>query len=181
MFGRQKRFVQQLTYLAKEVKNTSSGKAQRLREMSGPALREVCPVLLPLCPSVCCVDVISERSNVFPSAMQPLKLIFKTKMDDYTIIFKNGDDLRQDQLVIQIFRLMDRLLKKENLDLKLIPYRVLATDLSNGTGTASCVSIITLMYTYPAGMVEFVHSAYPISAVISQYGNNIKVSSSNTA
>jgi Phosphatidylinositol 3- and 4-kinase len=41
----------------------------------------------------------------------------------YIIIYKVGDDLRQDQLVLQMFLLMDRLLKRENLDLKLTPYR----------------------------------------------------------
>lgn len=45
----------------------------------------------------------------------------------YSIIFKSGDDLRQDQLVIQIITLMDQLLRNENLDLKLTPYRILAT------------------------------------------------------
>lgn len=51
---------------------------------------------------------------------------------DYPIIFKNGDDLRQDQLVIQLFTLMDRLLRKENLDLRLSPYSVLATSTIEG-------------------------------------------------
>ena len=41
----------------------------------------------------------------------------------YSLIFKVGDDLRQDQLVVQLFELMDRLLKRENLDLRLTPYR----------------------------------------------------------
>ena len=41
----------------------------------------------------------------------------------YQVIYKKGDDLRQDQVVVQIFSLMDRLLKRENLDLKLTPYR----------------------------------------------------------
>ena len=41
----------------------------------------------------------------------------------YQVIYKRGDDLRQDQLVVQIFSLMDRLLKRENLDLRLTPYR----------------------------------------------------------
>lgn len=51
---------------------------------------------------------------------------------DYPIIYKNGDDLRQDQLVIQLFSLMDRLLRKENLDLRLLPYSVLATSKEEG-------------------------------------------------
>lgn len=58
----------------------------------------------------------------------PLGLTFLTTAGArYGVIFKTGDDLRQDQLVIQLIQLMDRLLKKENLDLKLTPYRVLAT------------------------------------------------------
>lgn len=50
----------------------------------------------------------------------------------YSIIFKAGDDLRQDQLVIQIITLMDQLLRNENLDLKLTPYRILATGPRDG-------------------------------------------------
>lgn len=41
----------------------------------------------------------------------------------YMAIYKRGDDLRQDQLVVQMFSLMDRLMKRENLDLQLTPYR----------------------------------------------------------
>lgn len=50
----------------------------------------------------------------------------------YPIMFKTGDDLRQDQLVIQIITLMDQLLRNENLDLKLTPYRILATGPRDG-------------------------------------------------
>lgn len=41
----------------------------------------------------------------------------------YSVIYKKGDDLRQDQFVLQMISLMDKILKKENLDLKLTPYR----------------------------------------------------------
>eukprot|EP00899_Mesostigma_viride_P020016 jgi/Mesvir1/28015/Mv20202-RA.1 len=70
------------------------------------------------------------------------------------IIYKKGDDLRQDQLVIQILSLMDRLLKKENLDLKLTPYRVLATGSDDG-------------------MVEFVPST-PLAQVLQDYRSILK-------
>lgn len=50
----------------------------------------------------------------------------------YNVIFKHGDDLRQDQLILQTITLMDKLLRRENLDLKLTPYRVLATSTRHG-------------------------------------------------
>eukprot|EP01025_Chloroclados_australasicus_P004742 TRINITY_DN11257_c0_g5_i1.p1 TRINITY_DN11257_c0_g5~~TRINITY_DN11257_c0_g5_i1.p1 ORF type:complete len:871 (-),score=117.28 TRINITY_DN11257_c0_g5_i1:1332-3944(-) len=49
-----------------------------------------------------------------------------------TLIYKKGDDLRQDQFVLQMFSLMDRLLKRENYDLKLTPYSVLPTGPEDG-------------------------------------------------
>ncbi|KAK9832006.1 hypothetical protein WJX81_007953 [Elliptochloris bilobata] len=60
----------------------------------------------------------------------------------YQVIYKRGDDLRQDQLVVQIFSLMDRLLKRENLDLRLTPYRVLAT--SPDDGLIECIPSMAL-------------------------------------
>lgn len=51
---------------------------------------------------------------------------------EYHVLLKTGDDLRQDQLVIQMFNLMDALLKRVNLDLRLTPYRVLATSTNTG-------------------------------------------------
>lgn len=59
--------------------------------------------------------------------------------------------MRQDQLVIQLITLMDRLLRKENLDLKLSPYPVLATGPLQG-------------------MAQFVPSK-TIAAIVSEHGN----------
>lgn len=79
------------------------------------------------------VGIDADKSSIFKSNLFPLKLELKCEDGGaYTVIFKNGDDLRQDQLVIQLITLMDQLLRKENLDLKLTPYRVLATGGKDG-------------------------------------------------
>ena len=88
---------------------------------------------LPLDPSIMITGIYPEECNVLKSSLFPMIINFRTNNNTkYPIIFKTGDDLRQDQLVIQIITLMDRLLRKENLDLKLTPYRILATSTSAG-------------------------------------------------
>ncbi|KAJ3617233.1 hypothetical protein Zmor_008849 [Zophobas morio] len=88
---------------------------------------------LPLSPELTVTGIESETADILKSVMQPLCLTFLTIHGcKYRIIFKSGDDLRQDQLTIQLFKLMDELLRKEQLDLKLTPYRVLATDVDTG-------------------------------------------------
>eukprot|EP00659_Diplonema_papillatum_P015584 gene15584-23788_t len=47
-------------------------------------------------------------------------------------MFKAGDDIRQDQLVLQIINIMNELLLQDGLDLKLTPYRCLATSANDG-------------------------------------------------
>ena len=54
------------------------------------------------------------------------------KPKTHKIMFKSGDDLRQDQLIMQMIALMDRLLKKVNLDLKLLTYGILAVGQKDG-------------------------------------------------
>jgi phosphatidylinositol 3-kinase len=91
------------------------------------------PLPLPLDPSVMITGVDPAETLVFKSSLFPIRITFKTTTrQKYQIIFKTGDDLRQDQLVIQIITLMDQLLQKENLDLKLSPYKILATSVTAG-------------------------------------------------
>ena len=50
-----------------------------------------------------------ESSTMFKSNLMPCKFVFKTdKNDEYSAIYKIGDDLRQDQLVVQMIALMDK-------------------------------------------------------------------------
>ena len=61
------------------------------------------------------------------SKMVPLWLVFKNYDDDAPpiyIIFKSGDDLRQDILTLQILTVMDRLWLSAGLDMRMKPYKV---------------------------------------------------------
>ncbi|KAG8006084.1 Phosphatidylinositol 3-kinase catalytic subunit type 3 [Nibea albiflora] len=96
-------------------------------------LSEIEPIPLPLEPQIRIRGIVPETATLFKSALMPAKLIFKAEDGAmYPVIFKHGDDLRQDQLILQIISLMDKLLRKENLDLKLTPYKVLATSTKHG-------------------------------------------------
>ncbi|CAJ2504259.1 Uu.00g116530.m01.CDS01 [Anthostomella pinea] len=111
------------------------------------------PMPMPLDPSIMVVGVVPEETRVFKSSLSPIMVTFKTiSGNKYPILFKTGDDLRQDQLVIQIITLMDQLLQKENLDLKLSPYKILATSTT-------------------AGASQFVPSQ-TFSAIASKYNSN---------
>ena len=52
--------------------------------------------------------------------------------DAFGTIFKNGDDLRQDILTLQIIQIMDKIWLENNLDLAMTPYKVLGTNCEQG-------------------------------------------------
>ena len=56
-----------------------------------------------------------ESSTMFKSNLMPCKFVFKTDDRDgeYSVIYKIGDDLRQDQLVLQMIALMDKVKEKK--------------------------------------------------------------------
>ncbi|XP_014289821.1 phosphatidylinositol 4,5-bisphosphate 3-kinase catalytic subunit delta isoform [Halyomorpha halys] len=91
----------------------------------------VAGVLNPLDPSYRCRNVRIEKCRVMDSKMKPLWVVLENDDvfgDDIYIIFKNGDDLRQDMLTLQMIRIMDRIWKNEGLDLRMNPYGCISTD-----------------------------------------------------
>ncbi|KAF9894558.1 Phosphatidylinositol (PI) 3-kinase [Aspergillus nanangensis] len=137
---RQGELVAVLSKIAKDVRFSRENRVLKieklkksLKDPKNDLLHIDPPLPLPLDPEIMVTGCYPEESNVFKSSLFPLLITFKTTEGrKYPLLFKVGDDLRQDQLVIQIIILMDRLLQKENLDLKLTPYRILATNATAG-------------------------------------------------
>ncbi|XP_031781738.1 phosphatidylinositol 3-kinase catalytic subunit type 3 isoform X2 [Nasonia vitripennis] len=140
---KQKIFIEQLVSLVKAVARESGNrkrKTERLRALLADAdaifkinFSNFEPIPFPLDPDISIKGIIPEKASLFKSALMPSKLTFLTSNNtEYIAIFKHGDDLRQDQLILQTIALMDKLLRRENLDLKLTPYRVLATSTRHG-------------------------------------------------
>ena len=98
---------------------------------------------LPINPYLKVKGVITSKCTVFKSAKSPVKYDFKVTPDTksfnnnedkehISVMFKYGDDLRQDQLVLQMINYMDSLLKKIHLDYEFTIYKTLATSKSDG-------------------------------------------------
>merc|ERR550534_718842 len=79
---------------------------------------------------------------------------FRADEDFERVIWKCGDDLRQDQMIMQFIKLMDNMLKAENLDMQLTPFSVLATSPD-------------------AGFLEFVTNSNAIARILADYNNDI--------
>jgi len=181
MLEQQGRLIQQLIALsaAAAVNNTRVDRRivkmrQLLADGEFKALRSFQqPIRISVRPEVQVTGILGEESTMFKSALAPMMLCFTTppasltnpaspssaaagsRNEKFRVIFKCGDDLRQDQLLLQLITLMDALLKKVKLDLQLTPYRVLAT----GPGH---------------GFVEFVEQSHTITSILAKYDSDIR-------
>jgi phosphatidylinositol-4,5-bisphosphate 3-kinase len=101
------------------------------------ALNEVLPssFQLPIDPRVEVGKIIVGKCRVMDSAKKPLWLVFENAEeggDPVTVMFKAGDDVRQDSVTLQLIRLMDEMWRDEGLDLAMEPYKCVATSPMTG-------------------------------------------------
>jgi len=157
LLRRQGLMIDTLAKRARELRVSKDPRPKKIEKLrafisdSKNGLASMEPLSLPLNANVEVSGIIPEKSTVFKSNMYPLLLYFqRSDGSEYPVIFKDGDDMRQDQLVIQLITLMDLLLRKEHLDLKLSPYDVLATGPLQG-------------------MVQFIPSK-AIASIVSEHG-----------
>ena len=85
------------------------------------------PTMLPLDPTLTVVGIDPNDVRVFQSKLCPSMLTFELENGEkYRVMFKIGDDMQQDQLIIQLFEVMDQLFRKASLQLYITAYKTLA-------------------------------------------------------
>merc|ERR1740130_601520 len=119
---------------------------------------------VPLFPTMEVTDLVVEKCNFMSSKMAPLWLCFNNADKTATtgtpaarplIMFKSGDDLRQDILALQVLDLMDKLWLKAGLDFKMSTYKVIATGVNSQNKGVGMLEIVTESETTSGIQIEF--------------------------
>ncbi|KAH0946844.1 hypothetical protein HN011_008570 [Eciton burchellii] len=132
---KQMKCLDKLKSVSEQVKQRKDRKAafQAFQDfIQEPHCQEaISEVINPLDPSFRWNRIKIEKCRLMDSKMRPLWLVFENNDpfgDDIYLILKHGDDLRQDMLTLQMLRIMDKLWKKEGLDLRMNSYGCISTE-----------------------------------------------------
>uniref|UniRef100_A0A8C7GSC0 Phosphatidylinositol 4-phosphate 3-kinase C2 domain-containing subunit alpha n=1 Tax=Oncorhynchus kisutch TaxID=8019 RepID=A0A8C7GSC0_ONCKI len=109
---------------------------------------------LPLSPSLEAKQLNIKSCSFFNSNAVPLKLALVNSDplgEEINVMFKVGEDLRQDMLALQMIRVMDRIWLQEGLDLRIVNFKCISTGKDNG-------------------MVELVPSSDTLRKIQAEYG-----------
>jgi len=174
---RQGQLIEALGKRAKELRTSKDPRPKKIEKLrafladSKSNMSSIPPLPLPLNARVTVTGIIAEKCSVFKSNMFPLLLYFRCADEtEYPVIFKDGDDMRQDQLVIQLFTLMERLLKKEGLDLKLTAYDVLATAPQQGLAQFIPSKTVAAIMSEHGSLLNYLRANYPDEGSVGTYG-----------
>ncbi|NXH14910.1 P3C2G kinase, partial [Bucco capensis] len=138
-FSKEGKLIRILEDIAKEVKAASDPKRKEVLKVELYKLQqffqEVKVCRLPLNPALVVQGIEADSCSYFTSNAFPLKISFinaNAPSGNINVIFKIGDDLRQDMLVLQIIRVMDSIWLQEGLNMQMIIYRCLSTGKGQG-------------------------------------------------
>ncbi|KAK2842648.1 hypothetical protein Q5P01_012848 [Channa striata] len=90
---------------------------------------------LPLSPSLVAKELNIKACSFFNSNAVPLKLALVNGDplgEEINVMFKVGEDLRQDMLALQMIRIMDRIWLQEGLDLRIVNFKCISTGKDKG-------------------------------------------------
>ncbi|KIJ66818.1 hypothetical protein HYDPIDRAFT_26239 [Hydnomerulius pinastri MD-312] len=177
LMRRQGILVETLAKRARDIRTSKDPRPKKIEKLrsfindSKNGLVNISPLPLPLNARVEITGINAEKSSVFKSNQYPFLLYFQcTDGSEYPVIFKDGDDMRQDQLVLQLFTLMDQLLRKENLDLKLSPYDVLATGPLQGMMQFIPSKTIAAIVSEHGTLLNYLRAGHPDDGSVGTYG-----------
>ncbi|KAJ6229788.1 pi-3 kinase [Anaeramoeba flamelloides] len=131
VLGKETKAFQQITNIANSIKKIKDHE-ERLQDLRSKLTKLQLPsdLIVPLNSTWVVNGFQVDKCKFMDSKKVPLWLVM-TKPDvqneTYSVLFKSGDDLRQDILTLQMIGIMDKLWKQEGLDLRLNPYKVIAT------------------------------------------------------
>ncbi|KFP32475.1 Phosphatidylinositol 4-phosphate 3-kinase C2 domain-containing subunit gamma, partial [Colius striatus] len=138
-FSKEAKLIRILEDVAQKVKTASDPKRKEVLKVELNRLQqffqEVKVCRLPLNPALVVQGIEAHSCSYFTSNAFPLKISFinaNAPSGNINVIFKIGDDLRQDMLVLQIIRVMDSIWLQEGLDMQMIIYRCLSTGKDQG-------------------------------------------------
>jgi len=170
LINNEKRFKNELVQISDSLTKVSKveNKKIELRNIIDTTKKDIMQNeinYLPIDPHIKIKGTITEQCSVFKSAKCPVKYTFKVEKESQkynphedkehiSMMFKYGDDLRQDQLILQMIYYMDSLLKSVHLNYEFTTYKVLATSKSDG-------------------FVEFVPNSKTIFDILKKYNNVI--------
>ncbi|XP_076472546.1 phosphatidylinositol 4,5-bisphosphate 3-kinase catalytic subunit delta isoform-like [Babylonia areolata] len=138
---RQKEALEKLTFVNGLVKmDRYKLEDQKSRELANKDMQSVLgqksyfpkfsDLTSPLSPLFHLKELKVPKCRVMKSKKRPLWLVWSNTDSvgpDIYLLYKNGDDLRQDMLTLQILQLMDNIWQAEGLDLRMNPYMCIAT------------------------------------------------------
>ncbi|XP_063053726.1 phosphatidylinositol 4-phosphate 3-kinase C2 domain-containing subunit alpha [Engraulis encrasicolus] len=90
---------------------------------------------LPLSPSLVAKELSIKSCSFFNSNAVPLKIALVNADplgEELNVMFKVGEDLRQDMLALQMIRIMDRIWLQEGLDLRIVNFKCISTGKDKG-------------------------------------------------